>query len=90
MRARVRDTEIYFDEPPPSILQVPISVDKSNMMQTVIKDGYHPQEEVYKNLPKDQWPKAAANNVPRPERGVLLALCGSFFAAFVLVRTYGK
>src|SRR5882724_4889783 len=72
----------------PSILQVPISVDKSNMMQTVIKDGYHPQEEVYKNIPKDQWPKAAANKALRSERGVLLALFGSFFAAFVLVRTY--
>jgi D-xylose transport system substrate-binding protein len=41
----------------PSILQVPISVDKANMMQTVIKDGYHPMDEVYKNVPKDQWPK---------------------------------
>jgi D-xylose transport system substrate-binding protein len=27
------------------------------VMQTVIKDGYHKLEDVYKNVPKDQWPK---------------------------------
>jgi len=26
-------------------------------MQTVIKDGYHKLEDVYKNVPKDQWPQ---------------------------------
>src|SRR5437588_2958506 len=41
----------------PSILQEPIILDKSNVMQTVIKDGYHKLEDVYKNVPKDQWPK---------------------------------
>jgi D-xylose transport system substrate-binding protein len=41
----------------PSILQEPIVVDKNNVMQTVIKDGYHKLEDVYKNVPKDQWPK---------------------------------
>jgi len=41
----------------PSILQEPIVVDKNNVMQTVIKDGYHKMEDVYKNVPKDQWPK---------------------------------
>jgi D-xylose transport system substrate-binding protein len=41
----------------PSILHEPIAVDKSNMMDTVIKDGYHKMEEVYQNVPKDQWPK---------------------------------
>jgi D-xylose transport system substrate-binding protein len=41
----------------PSILQEPIVLDKSNVMQTVIKDGYHKMEDVYKNVPKDQWPK---------------------------------
>jgi len=25
------------------------------VMQTVIKDGYHKLEDVYKNVPKDQW-----------------------------------
>jgi D-xylose transport system substrate-binding protein len=41
----------------PSILQEPIVLDKSNVMQTVIKDGYHKLDDVYKNVPKDQWPK---------------------------------
>ena len=41
----------------PSILQEPISVDKSNVANTIIKDGYHKVEDVYKNVPKDQWPK---------------------------------
>ena len=41
----------------PSILQEPIVVDKNNVMQTVIKDGYHKLEDVYKNVPKEQWPK---------------------------------
>jgi len=33
----------------PSILLEPISVDKSNLDATVIKDGFHNREEVYKN-----------------------------------------
>ncbi len=41
----------------PSILQEPIVLDKNNVMQTVIKDGYHKLEDVYKNVPRDQWPK---------------------------------
>ena len=44
----------------PSILQEPIAVDKDNMAATVVKDGYHTLEEVYKNVPKDQWPAAQA------------------------------
>ncbi|OLD28896.1 MAG: hypothetical protein AUJ04_00475 [Acidobacteria bacterium 13_1_40CM_3_55_6] len=41
----------------PSILQEPIVLDKNKVMQTVIKDGYHKLEDVYKNVPKDQWPQ---------------------------------
>lgn len=41
----------------PSILLEPIQVDKKNMADTVIKDKFHTVEEVYKNVPKDQWPK---------------------------------
>jgi D-xylose transport system substrate-binding protein len=41
----------------PSILQQPIVVDKDNVLRTVIADGYHKLEDVYKNVPKDQWPK---------------------------------
>ena len=70
----------------PSILQAPVSVDKGNMMQTVIKDGYHTLEEVYKNVPKDQWPKLTAGNSSAEENGLLFAAVGFFFAAVVLVR----
>jgi D-xylose transport system substrate-binding protein len=41
----------------PSLLFEPMVLDKDNVMQTVIKDGYHKVEDVYKNVPKDQWPK---------------------------------
>jgi D-xylose transport system substrate-binding protein len=41
----------------PSMLFEPMVLDKNNVMQTVIKDGYHKIEDVYKNVPKDQWPK---------------------------------
>jgi D-xylose transport system substrate-binding protein len=41
----------------PSILLEPIAVDKNNMVETVIKDGYQKLEDVYANVPKDQWPK---------------------------------
>jgi D-xylose transport system substrate-binding protein len=41
----------------PSILLTPIQVDKNNMMDTVIKDGFHKFEEVYKNVPVSKRPK---------------------------------
>lgn len=41
----------------PAILLDPIQVDKNNMMDTVIKDGFQPYDEVYKNVPQDQRPK---------------------------------
>lgn len=34
-----------------------IAVDKNNMVSVIIKDGFHTVDEVYKNLPKSQWPK---------------------------------
>jgi D-xylose transport system substrate-binding protein len=40
----------------PSILLDPIPVGKDEMMDTVIADGFHKMEDVYKNIPKDQWP----------------------------------
>ncbi len=40
----------------PSLLFEPVVLDKNNVMQTVIKDGYHKLEDVYKNVPKDKWP----------------------------------
>ena len=41
----------------PSFLLTPIAVDKTNMAQTVIKDGFVKMEDVYRNLPREQWPK---------------------------------
>lgn len=41
----------------PSVLLTPVLVNKNNMIDTIIKDGFHKLEDVYKNLSKDQWPK---------------------------------
>jgi D-xylose transport system substrate-binding protein len=41
----------------PSILLEVQSVDKDNLMNTVIKDGYAKFEDVYKNVPAEQRPK---------------------------------
>nr|WP_093231747.1 D-xylose ABC transporter substrate-binding protein [Thermoflavimicrobium dichotomicum] len=41
----------------PSVFLEPVVVTKDNLVQTVIRDGFHRMEEVYKNVPKDQWPK---------------------------------
>jgi D-xylose transport system substrate-binding protein len=41
----------------PAILLEVVSVDKDNLMQTVIKDGYAKYEDVYANVPADQRPK---------------------------------
>lgn len=40
----------------PFIQYPPILVTKDNMVETVIKDGFHTLEEVYRNIPKEQWP----------------------------------
>ncbi|MBX7060056.1 MAG: substrate-binding domain-containing protein [Pyrinomonadaceae bacterium] len=41
----------------PAILLEVISVDKNNLMDTVIKDGYAKYEDVYKNVPEADRPK---------------------------------
>jgi D-xylose transport system substrate-binding protein len=41
----------------PAILLEPIVVDRSNVLDTVIKDGYHKLEDVYQNVPRERWPK---------------------------------
>ena len=52
----------------PAILLEPVVVDKSNIVQTVIADGFVRLQDVYRNLPPDQWPKVAAKNAAtRPE-----------------------
>jgi D-xylose transport system substrate-binding protein len=40
----------------PFLALKPISVDKSNMYKVVIKDGHHKLADVYRNVPKNQWP----------------------------------
>ena len=41
----------------PSVLLDPVQVDKDNLVTTVIADGYQKLDQVYKDVPKDQWPK---------------------------------
>lgn len=41
----------------PAILLEVVTVDKDNLMDTVIKDGYAKYEDVYKNVPEAQRPK---------------------------------
>ncbi len=41
----------------PSILLDSVAVTKDNIADTVIADGFQKLEDVYKNVPKDQWPK---------------------------------
>lgn len=41
----------------PSILLEPIAVDRDNLAATVVEDGYHRKEDVYKDVPRDQWPQ---------------------------------
>lgn len=35
----------------------PIPVTKENMIDTIIKDSFHRLEDIFINVPKDQWPK---------------------------------
>jgi len=40
------------------VVEVPVvAVTKDNMVDVIIKTGVHKLEDVYKNVPKDQWPK---------------------------------
>jgi D-xylose transport system substrate-binding protein len=41
----------------PSILLEPVVVNKDNIVETVIKDGYHKMDDVYRNVPREQWPQ---------------------------------
>ncbi|PNR93892.1 D-xylose ABC transporter substrate-binding protein [Petrotoga sp. 9PWA.NaAc.5.4] len=41
----------------PTFYLEPIPVDMNNIVETVIRDGFHSLEDVYKNIPKSQWPK---------------------------------
>ncbi|MFN2530939.1 MAG: sugar ABC transporter substrate-binding protein [Pyrinomonadaceae bacterium] len=41
----------------PAILLEPIAVDSSNLVSTIVKDGYHTLEEICAGLPPDKCPK---------------------------------
>ena len=40
----------------PAILVTPIAVDRANLVTTVIADGYQKLEDVYRDVPREQWP----------------------------------
>jgi D-xylose transport system substrate-binding protein len=40
----------------PSVLLDPVQIDADNLYDVVIGDGFHSIEDVYRNVPKDQWP----------------------------------
>jgi len=35
----------------------PILVNKDNIVEVIIEDGFHLLEEVYRNIPPEEWPK---------------------------------
>jgi D-xylose transport system substrate-binding protein len=39
------------------VLLTPLVVDRNNIVDTVIKDGFVKFEDVYRNVARDQWPK---------------------------------
>jgi D-xylose transport system substrate-binding protein len=41
----------------PSLLLEPVPVDKDNLVQSVVRDGFLPLADIYKNVPQEQWPK---------------------------------
>jgi D-xylose transport system substrate-binding protein len=44
----------------PSILLEPVVVDKNNIVETVVKDGYQKLDAIYENVPAEQRPKPPA------------------------------
>lgn len=57
----------------PAVLHEPAIVDKSNVMETVVKDGYHKCEDVYKNVPNNPCGKATASSGPEDAENVAAA-----------------
>ena len=45
----------------PSILLDSITVDRKNVVDTVIKDGYLKMDDVYRGVPRQQWPPVPQN-----------------------------
>ena len=72
----------------PAILHEPQAVDKNNLMSTVVKDGYHKYEDVYKDVPPDQRPKQTVGSEPGASstRPVVAAFCVLLFGAVSMRR----
>src|SRR5205085_12553242 len=68
----------------PAILQTPIPVDKNDVMATIIKDGYHTVDEVYKNVPPDQREKATAEGSRQKAAGSSLVAAFSLLCSILL------
>lgn len=66
----------------PAILHEPIVADKNNLMETVVKDGYHKYDDVYKNVPEAQRP-------PRPSSASNARGSSYAFAASLLLLAVG-
>ena len=60
----------------PAILLEPVSVDKNNINSTIIKDGYQKMDDVYKNVPLDQRPKATAREMSGSRQSLFAVLLG--------------
>jgi len=58
----------------PSILLEPLVVDRNNIADTVIKDGYQKLEDIYRNVPPDQRPRAKLEDNRRRLSGSFLAI----------------
>jgi D-xylose transport system substrate-binding protein len=41
----------------PAFFLTPATVDQSNIAETVVKDGFLKLEDVYRNVPRNEWPK---------------------------------
>lgn len=41
----------------PFQMETPYEVDKANMVDTIVKDKFHSIEDIYRNIPKEDWPK---------------------------------
>ncbi|HVF43482.1 MAG TPA: substrate-binding domain-containing protein [Pyrinomonadaceae bacterium] len=69
----------------PSKLQEPQAVDKENLDATIIKDGYHKCEDVYKDVPSHKCATADAGGKPGAEGGGPKTFAASAFAALGLL-----
>jgi D-xylose transport system substrate-binding protein len=70
----------------PSILHEPVNIDKANLMQTVVKDGYHKYDDVYKNVPPGERPKQTAGGGGKGYGGFVALTLGLLIFAFVRLR----